>query len=159
MRMLTHRQQGVTLIEMLVVMAIMAVLAAMVVPSLSGFSDRGKATAYGADRQMLQVAVDGWRTDVALREAQPYPILLGSTSCLGQVSLTNGSLPIETCNPYLDIAALASVDYLEGSDSVRSAQTDLNTTATNSSTGHYGWFLNTDGSVDSYPPFAEGVYP
>lgn len=159
MRTLTHRQQGVTLIEMLIVLAMMAVLAAIVVPSLSGFANRGKSTAYSADRQMLQVAVDGWRTDVALRETRPYPILLGSTSCLDQVSLTDGSLPDEACNPYLDIAALADVDYLEGSASVRSAETSFNTTATNSPSGHYGWFLNANGSVDSYPLFVEGVYP
>lgn len=159
MNRLLRRQQGVTLIELLITLSVLGVLAAIVVPSLSGFSDRGKSRAYDSDRNTLQVAVDGWRTDVTLRDTRPWPILVGSTSCLGAVNLADGSLTTPGCDPYLDIAALATEDYIKDSASVRSAKTNVNTTATNTPSGQYGWFLDNTGNVNSYPPFSEGVYP
>jgi prepilin-type N-terminal cleavage/methylation domain-containing protein len=155
---LSSGQAGVTLLELLVVLGVLAALAAIVVPNVSGFLGRGKSRAYETDRAMLQAAVDSWRSDVALRTATPWPILEGGTPCLGEVNLADGSLPTPGCNPYIDMAALAVQDFLRDADAVKSADPARNTSATGAS-GSYGWYLDASGNVASYPTYQENRYP
>ena len=55
-------QKGFTLIEILIVLALMAVLAAIVIPNVQGFLGRGKDDSYKVDKKTLQAAVDGYYT-------------------------------------------------------------------------------------------------
>lgn len=152
-------QQGMTLVELIVVMAILAVLVAGVSLSVIGFTSQGKERAYDADRQMLQTAVDAWRTDVGRRTNNPYPLLLGGASCLGTVNPSDGALTQPGCNPYLDVGALATEKYISDSGAVRSADKTRNTSATNAASGHYSWYLDSVGRVTSYPTVQKGLYP
>ena len=51
-------QQGFTLIELIVVIAIMGVIAAITVPMLTGYLDNSKENAYEADKRKIQIAVN-----------------------------------------------------------------------------------------------------
>ena len=133
-------QEGFTLVEIMVVLAVLAILAAVVIPNVSGFLTRGKDSAYTADQRLLQAAVDAWRSDTRSRTGNQWP-LVGSTNVIS-------------------IPALVSGNYLKGNDSVASANTSNMTGATNSPAGTYTWGINTtSGIVTSTPAFSAGVYP
>jgi type IV pilus assembly protein PilA len=51
------RQKGFTLIELIVVIAILGILAAIVVPRLAGFSDRAKASACETEARTVLTAL------------------------------------------------------------------------------------------------------
>ena len=55
---ITKQQQGFTLIELIVVIAIMGVIAAITVPMLTGYLDNSKENAYEADKRKIQIAVN-----------------------------------------------------------------------------------------------------
>ncbi len=81
-----YGRTGLSLIELMIVMAVIAALAAIIVPNVSGFLSRGKQNAYDSDHQLLQVAIDSWRTDIGLRSTTPWPILEGGDECIGTVN-------------------------------------------------------------------------
>lgn len=58
-----RRQQGFTLVEMLLVLVILAVLAAIVIPKMSGRSLQAKITAAKADISGLELALDAFEVD------------------------------------------------------------------------------------------------
>lgn len=151
MKSILKNQKGITLIEMLIVLAVMGILAAAVVPNVGGFLDRGKAESFDGDRKALQTAVDSYKSDTSKRTGgQTYPVL-GSDNCVGT--------PTTTCNSYIDIGVLASEGYLSGADAVSSADLEKNTTATNDPSGSYGWYIDTDSSVKADPVFDGSTYP
>ncbi|MBI2829775.1 MAG: prepilin-type N-terminal cleavage/methylation domain-containing protein [Chloroflexi bacterium] len=158
-------QKGFTLIEILIVLAVLGVLAAVVVPNVTGFLSRGKERAWEADRDILQSAVDSWRTDIGKRTGNPWPTLGGligtpTDAGNGTVNTPDGDFADigdsdstqetgEDLNSFIDIDALADEGYLKDSKGVKSADKLLNTTATNTQSGSYGWFINSTGVVDS----------
>ena len=68
---------GFTLVEMVVVIAILGVLAAIAVPIITNYLGTSKEQAYNADRQRIQVAVDaffGASDNVRFLGKRQYPI-------------------------------------------------------------------------------------
>ncbi len=53
--------KGFTLVELLVVIVILGILAAVVIFSVSGISDRGTTSACKADKQTIQAAIEAYR--------------------------------------------------------------------------------------------------
>ena len=190
--MVKRRRSGFSLVEVLVVIGIISLLAALVVPNTVGFLSSGKAKAYSGDQQTLQLSVDAWRNTVGRSTGPLFPILqceVGvdtgalcvdtgtgdndfSLQCAGQIELVTGNpvSPISAttgdgssitvfCNPYVDFAGIVTEGFIANTTSVKSARTERNTTATNSPTGSYGWFLDSKGIVDSFPPLTKGLYP
>ena len=153
-------QSGLTLVELLVVLAVMALLAALVVPNVGGFLSSGKDKAYTTEKETLQLAVDQWRHTIGKTTGPLFPILTGGSQqqCLGALD-ANGDPSVGGCNPYLDIKALADQEFLRSANSVKSANTARNTTATNSTSGSYGWYVSTGGLMDSFPTFTKGLFP
>jgi prepilin-type N-terminal cleavage/methylation domain-containing protein len=75
---ITTNQRGFTLVELVVVIAIMGVLAAVATPLLVNFLSGAKAQAYNADVEVIQTAVDAWYTDPANSRflgKNQYPLL------------------------------------------------------------------------------------
>jgi general secretion pathway protein G len=63
MRTKTHRSQAFTLVEMLLVLVILAVLAAIVIPKMSGRSQQAKITAAGTQIKGFETALDMFEAD------------------------------------------------------------------------------------------------
>ncbi len=176
-------QKGFTLIEIIIVLSVLAILAAIIVPNVSGFLGRSKQRAWDADRNILQSAVDSYRTDISKRSGNRWPTQ-GQTSENRTVTVLGApTLSASTTAPYtanvtagqatskgiIDIGVLVTEGYLKSADTVKSANTDIHTTSTNSPSGSYVWYIHTDGVVHSkwYNPatttfvtdFQTDVYP
>ena len=158
-------EKGFTLVEIIIVLAVMGVLAAVVVPNVSGFLGRGKERSWGADRDILQAAVDSYRTDIGQRSGNPWPTLGGligvpsddangtaDTPDLDYDDVGDEDINQETgedLNSFIDIAALATGKYLKNANAVKSADKRFNTNATNTVNGSYGWYIDANGIVDA----------
>ncbi|MBI4308363.1 MAG: type II secretion system protein [Chloroflexi bacterium] len=126
---------GFTLVEVVITVAILAILASMLVPNVTGVVPKGKENAYNGDRRLLQGVIT-----VYYSAAQAYPTYSGQTGA-----------PSATLNSYIDMDALLARKILV--DRPRSAN------SFNGGTGSYGWYVDDQGRVESIPPFIPGVYP
>ncbi len=144
-------QKGFTLIEIMIVLAVMAILAAVIVPNVSGYLGKSKERAWEADRNVLQAAVDSYRTDIGKRSGNPWPIVTGPPYVLGIPTVVSGNITVT--KGVIDVtklynAADPSQNYLKGTDSLKSAYKDANK-STQTQDGSYIWYVDTDGVVKS----------
>ncbi|MFM7127588.1 MAG: type II secretion system protein [Actinomycetota bacterium] len=63
MEQTTKRDQGFTLVELLVVITIMGVLSTVSVFAVRGITDKGQQSACESDKRVLEVAVETWFAD------------------------------------------------------------------------------------------------
>lgn len=160
----SKRQKGFTLIELIIVLAVMGVLASIVAPSVVGYLGQGKERGWQADQRTLNLAVAGWRGDVTKRASDPWPTI-GARSTSDNISGTIGDpvdgngdgdfMDASDNNTFIDIKELADENYLDGADAVKSAlvaATHLGTTNTNSPSGSYAWYIDSKGRVQSWYP-------
>jgi len=156
-------EKGFTLIEIIIVLAVMAVLAAVVVPNVTGFLGRGKERSWNADQGILQAAVDSWRTDIGNRVGNPWPTIGALNAGIGGTigDPADGGTPdgdfvdAADTNSFIDIAALATGNYIKGADAVKSAlkdATNIGSTNTNDPSGSYAWYIDSNGVVQSWYP-------
>lgn len=71
-------ESGVTLIELVVVIAIIGILIAITVPTIRGFLENARRQAHEADRRTIQVAVDAYYTSTNNEKyngQRQYPII------------------------------------------------------------------------------------
>ena len=141
LRRAVRGEAGVTLIEMLIVLALIGILLAVVVPNLGGFFGRGKDRAYEADRRLIQGAVDGYYTDFARRpRTGKYPTAKG-----------NGAASATT-NGYINFTHLVSEQYL------RNVPDSASSDNPGGSAGTYSWWVQLSGVLTSTPIY-NGSYP
>ena len=169
-RILRRKEKGFTLIEILIAIALLAILGAVVVPNITGYMTRGGEQAYKNDQKAIQAAVDAYYSDPANRVSaatanrgkKQYP-LKGS-----ETQRTTGGTPLTGVYPlwasgagfFIDLTALVTAKHLSAEPT--SASQDNTTGAT----GSYSWYVKADGKVESkwvadastVGP-ASGVYP
>ena len=71
-------ESGVTLIELVVVIAIISILIAITVPTIRGFLENARRQAHEADRRTIQVAIDAYYTSTnndRYQGQRQYPIM------------------------------------------------------------------------------------
>ena len=62
-RITSRRDKGFTLIEILIALALLAIISAVVIPNVVGYMGRGEEQAYKADIKIIQGAVDAYYAD------------------------------------------------------------------------------------------------
>ena len=96
MRHRSSSESGFTMVELVVVMAILLTLSALVIPSYLGFADRANRNAAAADLRAAVDSVEAWHSDhgtytgmtVAALEASYDQSLDASILSLGALSAT-----------------------------------------------------------------------
>lgn len=142
---------GFTLIEILIAIALLAVIAAIVVPNLTGFLGRGQTESYKSDRNAIQAASDAYYTDPTTRSggARQYPSYSGG-----------GGTPATYAGPgggyYISFGKLATTTFYlnDTPDSAGSG----NATGSVVFSGSYWWYIDSNGRVRSSPAYS-GVFP
>ena len=81
-----HDTRGVTLIELLVAIAVMAILFTVAAISVTGFLSGGKEKAYNTELETLQLSVDQWRNSIGKTTGPKYPMLEtgDTTGCISK---------------------------------------------------------------------------
>ena len=141
--------RGFTLIEIIIVLAVIGVLAAIAIPNVTGFLSQGKHSAFDADQRILQAAVDGWRTDIYNRPGNQWPTVGGWKGPLTDTGVDG--VDIGTDSTVIKISLLSTGGQLKGTDVVRSFaySTGTGTGATNSPIGSYVWYVDNSGRVQA----------
>ncbi len=167
---------GFTLIELIIVLAVLGILAAIVVPNVSGYIAQGKQRSLTADQRILQASVDAWRTDFASRVGNSWPTVGGVKGTPTDANADGDLVDSGDTNSILKISDLTTGNLLKGNDVVKSfkfATLVTGTTgATNSPVGSYYWYVNSAGVVTAWydanddkivgsteTGYQDGVYP
>ncbi len=138
------RRDGFSLVEILIILAVVGAVAALVVPRISWSFGSGKEGAYESDRKALQRAVDGFQKD-----HQKYPTYCGC----GLDAPNNGTPSYPEDDSVIRVSLLVDAGYLE------KVPVSVGEGNYAEGAGSYQWYVDSYGKVRSDPVFAEGVYP
>ena len=107
MKRLFHRSKGFTLIELMVVMTIMSIMAAIVVPAVTGTTTVGRGTTMTADINTVQNAVERFVGDHPKGYEGGWPTYNGKMP--GAQLTPVASLPLDWTASFVDKADGVSV--------------------------------------------------
>ena len=102
LRSLRHGDSGFTLVELLVVVGIIVALAAVIIPNVASFANKGDTGAQAAERDNIQAAIDTYMADNSYA-ALPGTAQKDANNLVGGSSsrdfTTTGILDLETAGP------------------------------------------------------------
>jgi len=165
-----RRDSGFTLVEILVVLALIAVLALVVVPNLGGLVERGSEQGYNSDQKGIQAAVDSYYTDPATKVGgqRQYPSKNGSGS-----SPTYAAGTWSSDGGFLYFDKIIDEGYMSDAPASAGYQNRVVATPTPAfGAGSYNWYVDTNGKVKAWywptptptpgtpePGFKAGAFP
>jgi len=80
LRRFPKAESGFTLVELLVVVAIIIALAAVIIPSVASFADKGAEGAKAAERENVQTAIDTFMADTGSALVTPRDTIAFSST-------------------------------------------------------------------------------
>jgi len=96
-------RSGFSLIELMVVIVVMAILAAVVLPRFTGASDDARSAALQSAVQGVRSSIGAFRTRAVMAGADPFPTLAELTT---QGTVLQSEFPV---NPYNSLSTVQSV--------------------------------------------------
>lgn len=137
---LNKKKKGFTLIELMAVIAIVAILAAVLVPTVSGYINRSKKTAVTTQVRNAINAVETYNvtasTNDQISDATELDSLVGST--------TTGSTTVKNKLEAAELLVSKDIDKLKKMTYAQAKEVNLMSDAINKIT------LNSDGTILSY---------
>ncbi|MEE8519365.1 MAG: prepilin-type N-terminal cleavage/methylation domain-containing protein [Dehalococcoidia bacterium] len=128
LKRLTRSQAGFTLAELLVVVGIVVGLAAVILPNVGRFTNKGAEGASATEQSSVQTALDAWASDTAnvvftgvLVGAADHNLLDGTMDATASVNLTgylrlpNGSTMTTDCYYWDTLGTVSQVLLNTGS--------------------------------------------
>lgn len=162
MKKLFKQDKGFTLIEILIAISLLAIIAAIVVPNLTGLIGRGQSQSYKADQKLIQAAVDIYFTDPGNRWENALGQMIRQYPTWGRNNNNNGASNDPGNNAsaantsYINFSLLVDqnllTDYPASADPVQNGSTAF--------TGNYGWYVDSKGRIQSSPAWSAAIgYP
>ncbi len=167
-------EKGFTLIEILIAVALLAIISAVVIPNVTGYLGRGESAAYQGDLRLIQSAVDGYYADPVNRIGgkKAYPLKGAGTVPQSNAQKISGGTPLDPGNDGWDGAPSTSGYFIDFTALVTAKLiTDVPGSASADNTGgvsgSYSWYVGSDGKVNSILAsdhaathgFVAGVFP
>ena len=173
---LMRSKRGFTLIEMLIVIAVIGLLAGLVAPNVVQYMTKGKAESWEADKNTLDAAVESFYIEHKYIGKHQWPTFQYNTTSGHQggtpTDTTNGdpanpstaALTLANATTEIDMNLLVPT-YIKSVPRSSAADNQINMTSVEEA-GSYVWYVTTDGSVEalyffdkSKSDYQDGIYP
>lgn len=162
MNKLIKHEKGFTLIEILIAISLLAIIAAIVVPNLTGLIGRGQSQAYRADQKAIQSTVDVYYTDPTNRLLLAGQYIRQQPTGSGKGSDSPGYAYANQTSPGVGGSSYISFTFLIDQSLLTEFPASAAPVQNGSSafTGNYGWYVDSKGRVQSSPAYTASIgYP